>query len=146
MLSACRQAFGDCDLFISAAAPADYAPETVSASKIKKQDGDSLELRMRATPDILRALAAGKKRQVVVGFAAETDDVLANARVKMGPKGLDLLVANDVTAPGAGFEVDTNIVTLLWPDGRCESLPTLPKREVADRILTAARDLLSARS
>jgi phosphopantothenoylcysteine decarboxylase/phosphopantothenate--cysteine ligase len=99
---------------------------------------------LRETPDILRALAQEKQRQVVVGFAAETNDLLENARAKMDPKGLDLLVANDVTEPGAGFEVDTNLVTLLWPDGRCESLPLLPKRKVADRLLDAALALLPA--
>jgi phosphopantothenoylcysteine decarboxylase/phosphopantothenate--cysteine ligase len=143
MLAASREAFGNCDLFIAAAAPADYAPESFSDRKIKKQGGNPVALTLRETPDILRTLAAEKKRQVVVGFAAETNDVLDNARAKMGPKGLDLLVANDVTAEGAGFAVDTNVVTLLWPDGRCESLPLLSKRDVANRILDAALPLLA---
>lgn len=144
MLEASRAAFAACDLFVSAAAPADFAPAAVAGRKIKKRAGNPLALTLRETPDILRALAQEKQRQIVVGFAAETNDLLENARAKMDPKGLDLLVANDVTAPGAGFEVDTNLVTLLWPDGRCESLPLLPKREVADRLLDAALALLPA--
>lgn len=144
MLESSTHAFAECDLFISAAAPADYAAETASPHKIKKRSGESLDLRMRETPDILRILAAQKERQIVVGFAAETNDALDNGRAKIGPKALDLLVVNDVTAPGAGFAVDTNVVTLLWPDGRCEALPTLTKREVANRILDAARVIRGA--
>jgi phosphopantothenoylcysteine decarboxylase/phosphopantothenate--cysteine ligase len=146
MLEAARAAFTDCDLFISAAAPADYATESPSASKIKKVGDEPLKLSLRQTPDILGTLAKQKRRQIVVGFAAETDNVIGNAKAKLGPKSLDLLVANDVSAPGAGFDVDTNIVTLLWPDGRCESLPKLPKRDVANRVLDAAATILPARS
>lgn len=139
MLEAARAAFAGCDLFVAAAAPADYAPEHVAPHKLKKgEQPDGLTLRLRPTPDILASLATQKRRQVVVGFAAETRDLLANAADKLRRKQLDLIVANDVTAEGAGFEVDTNVVTLLWPDGRTEPLPKLTKRALADRILDAA--------
>jgi len=145
MLVAAQARFADCDLFIAAAAPADYAPETVAAQKIKKETaGKGLTIRLRETPDIAATLGAAKTHQVTVGFAAETEDLLAHAAEKRRRKHLDLIVANDVTAEGAGFEVDTNIVTLVWPDGRAESLPQLPKRILADRLLDAVRPLLSA--
>ena len=138
MLAACEARFPDCDVFIAAAAVADYAPETIAAQKMKKtpDTADGLTLRLKRTPDILAILAARKiPRQIVVGFAAETEDLLANARAKLQAKNLDLIVANDVTAEGAGFDADTNIVTLLWPDGRAESLPQMTKRDAARRIL-----------
>jgi phosphopantothenoylcysteine decarboxylase/phosphopantothenate--cysteine ligase len=144
MLAAAQERFADCDLFIAAAAPADYAPEKVAPQKIKKgRAGQTLTLRLRETPDVLGTLAARKKHQFVVGFAAETTELLANAAEKLTRKRLDLIAANDVTAEGAGFEADTNVVTLLWPDGRVEPLPQLPKRLLADKLLDAVRNLLS---
>lgn len=145
MLEACRAPFADCAAFVAAAAPADYTPEAVEPRKIKKRGGDPLALRLVPTPDILATLAARKRAQVVVGFAAETENLLANAAEKLVRKGLDLVAANDVTEEGAGFEVDTNRVTLLWPDGRSEALPLLPKRDVAERLLDAVRALVAAR-
>ncbi|HLV80964.1 MAG TPA: bifunctional phosphopantothenoylcysteine decarboxylase/phosphopantothenate--cysteine ligase CoaBC, partial [Chthonomonadaceae bacterium] len=143
MLAACAERFPGCSALIAAAAVADYAPATVAPQKLKKSaQEEDLSLRLRRTPDIVAALAAQKRPgQIVVGFAAETEDLLANARKKLEAKRLDLLVANDVTAEGAGFEVDTNIVTLLWPDGRAEPLPRLTKREVARRLLDALKRL-----
>ena len=138
MLAACEARFMDCDVFIAAAAVADYAPETIAAQKMKKNPdtADGLTLRLKRTPDILAILAAQKiSRQIVVGFAAETEDLLANAQAKLRAKNLDLIIANDVTAEGAGFDADTNIITLLWPDGRAESLPQMSKRDAAKRIL-----------
>src|SRR5581483_1770520 len=147
MLAACAARFPECDAFIAAAAVADYAPQEIAPQKIKKpeeMEGEILTLRLRRTPDILATLAAQKRPgQIVVGFAAETENLLANARKKLEAKRLDLLIANDVTAKGAGFDAETNIVTLLWPDGRAESLPQLPKREVARHLLDAVRPLLS---
>jgi phosphopantothenoylcysteine decarboxylase/phosphopantothenate--cysteine ligase len=134
MLDACRAPFTACDLFIAAAAPADFTPESVAEQKIKKGSGQMLTL--VPTPDILATLASEKRPgQFIVGFAAETNDVLGYAAEKLTRKKLDLMVANDVTAPGAGFGVDTNIVTLLFPDGRQVPLPQLPKRAGAARIL-----------
>ncbi len=138
MLAACASRFADCDVFIAAAAVADYAPETFAAQKIKKSPdtADGLTLRLKRTPDIVALLAARKRPgQTVVGFAAETENLLAYARAKLQAKHLDLIVANDVTAEGAGFDADTNIITLLWPDGRSESLPKTSKRDAARFIL-----------
>jgi phosphopantothenoylcysteine decarboxylase/phosphopantothenate--cysteine ligase len=150
MLAACQAHFTDADIFIAAAAVADYAPETVQPHKIKKpvlsagQDGENdsndaeeiITLRLKRTPDILAALARQKRPdQIMVGFAAETQDLLANAQAKLKSKRLDMIVANDVTAEGAGFETDTNIVTLLWPNGRMEALPKASKFDIAARIL-----------
>src|SRR5579884_1814288 len=145
MLAACTERFPGCNALIAAAAVADYAPETVAPQKLKKSvQEEGLTLRLRRTPDIVATLAAQKRPgQILVGFAAETEDLIANARKKLESKRLDLLVANDVTSEGAGFEVDTNIVTLLWPDGRTEPLPRLSKREVARRLLDALRPLLA---
>lgn len=138
MLNASEAAFKRCDLYIAAAAPADFTPETVAPEKRKKgAEGEILTLRLRQTPDILSRLTAHKAGQFVIGFAAETNDLIAHAEEKIRRKNLDLIVANDVTAEGAGFEVDTNIVTLLWPDGRREPLPILSKRILADRLLDA---------
>lgn len=142
MLEACSERFPECDLFVAAAAVADYAPAEVSTRKIKKPDvapeSDVLTLRLCRTPDILATLAACKRPgQCVVGFAAETNDLASNARRKLDSKRLDGIVANDVTAAGAGFDSDTNVVTLFWPDGSFDSLPKLSKREVARRLLDA---------
>ncbi|HLI48928.1 MAG TPA: bifunctional phosphopantothenoylcysteine decarboxylase/phosphopantothenate--cysteine ligase CoaBC [Chthonomonas sp.] len=147
MLDACQSHFPTCDLFVAAAAVSDYAPAQRAAHKLKKseRDGD-IVLTLHPTPDILATLARRKgPHQVVVGFAAETENLLEHARYKLETKKLDLIVANDVTQEGAGFETDTNVVTLLWPDGRQEPLPLLPKSEVADRLLAAVRPLLKAK-
>ena len=149
MYRACAERFERCDLFIAAAAVADYTPETVAPQKLKKSAeeegaGEIRTLRLRQTTHILATLAARKRPgQIVVGFAAETENLLTNALAKLRSRNLDLVVANDVTQAGAGFDTDTNIVTLLWPDGRTEPLPLLTKREVAGRLLTALRPLLT---
>ena len=133
------------DVVIQAAAPADYRAQTVALHKIKKADGEPLTLSLVENPDVAKALG-GRKRpgQIFVGFAAETDDVLAHARQKLERKRLDLIVANDVTRPGAGFDVDTNIVTLVSHEDIRE-LPILSKREVADRILDRVLELGGAK-
>jgi phosphopantothenoylcysteine decarboxylase / phosphopantothenate---cysteine ligase len=138
MLEAACERFEECDLFIAAAAPADFSPVSVAPAKIKKEtiDGE-WTVRLKETPDVVATLASRKTRQLVVGFAAETDALIENARAKLARKQLDMIVANDVTAKGAGFEVETNVVTLIRPDGATDSLPLLSKREVADRILDA---------
>jgi phosphopantothenoylcysteine decarboxylase/phosphopantothenate--cysteine ligase len=122
---------------IHAAAVADYRPADASASKIKRTEaGEGFTVPLTANPDVAgetRALVADGA--VVVGFALETGDLLARAREKLEAKGFDLLVANDATDEGAGFEVDTNRVTLLAPDAEPEPLPLLGKDEVAERLL-----------
>ena len=126
------------DIIIQAAAPADYRPSEIKSGKIKKNGDDFITLELAATPDVARAVGETKRPgQVLVGFAAETDNVLENARKKLDAKNLDFIVANDITAPGAGFQVDTNIVTFVRRDG-FEVLPLMPKLDVADHILTRA--------
>ncbi|HSV72195.1 MAG TPA: bifunctional phosphopantothenoylcysteine decarboxylase/phosphopantothenate--cysteine ligase CoaBC [Chthonomonadales bacterium] len=145
MLSAVLACLPESDVLIAAAAPADFAPARVEEHKIKKRGGASLTLNLCPTPDILKAVAGVRGRQVVVGFAAETRDVEHNAQLKLAAKRLDLIVANDVTAPGAGFDVATNVVTLLHANGHRDDLPRMSKREVADRILDAVVPLLAER-
>lgn len=132
------------DIIIQAAAPADFTPEAVSDSKIKKT-GDGLTLRLKSTPDVAKALGETKPdRQVLVAFAAETDDLLDNARGKLLRKNADLVAANDVTQPDAGFGVDTNRIVLIGRDGET-ALPLLTKAEAAQRILDAALRIYRAK-
>lgn len=126
------------DLLIQAAAPADYRAKEVAPQKIKKHGGEPMTFTLVENPDVAATLGKAKRSgQVFVGFAAETNDVLAHARDKLARKNLDMIVANDVTRPGAGFDVDTNIVTLITKDGQ-EALPMMSKAEVAQRILDRA--------
>ncbi len=119
---------------ILAAAVSDYRPVERLAEKIKKGSA-SLAISLEPTTDILADVAKNKGRKIVVGFAAETDHVAENARKKLASKNADLIVANDVSAEGAGFDHDTNVVTLFSRDGRDLALPKLGKNEVAQRIL-----------
>jgi len=119
---------------IFAAAVADYRPTEQHAEKIKKNNAP-LTISLEPTSDILAEVAKNKGQKIIVGFAAETDRVAENARKKLSAKNADLIVANDVTAEGAGFDQDTNVVTLLSSDGRDLALPKMSKREVAQRIL-----------
>ena len=126
---------GQADVIIQAAAPADYTPAAVADQKIKKQGDGDLILTLKQTPVVAKAVGEKKRPgQLLIGFAAVTQDVLENAQGKLQKKNLDMIVANDVTAPGAGFDVDTNIVTFVTKEETI-SLPMLKKREVADRIL-----------
>ena len=134
MLRAVEARFPECTLAVFAAAVADYRAVEPSESKIKRTQ-DALTLRLEPNPDILATVAREKGDRLVVGFAAETDNVAENARKKLAQKNADVMVANDVTAEGAGFDVDTNMVTLLSSDGRDLPLPRLTKAEVAERIL-----------
>ena len=122
-------------VFVGAAAVADYAPANAADAKIKKEGKDSMTLELKKTPDILADVAANRSNGLlVVGFAAETNNVIEYARSKMKKKGLDLVVANDITKEGAGFNTDTNIATILTGSSEQE-LPLMSKRELADRIL-----------
>ena len=127
------------DIVFAAAAVADYRPAEIAAQKIKKSPGDSA-LVLRPNDDILALLGTQKRPgQMLIGFAAETENLLVAARRKLDSKRLDWIVANDVTAEGAGFDVDTNIVTVLGKDGEEISLPLRTKREVAEQILEIVR-------
>jgi phosphopantothenoylcysteine decarboxylase/phosphopantothenate--cysteine ligase len=134
MLKAAEEAFAPATVLVAAAAVADYRPRRALTQKLKKSAA-TLALELDRNPDILRELAARKGRRLVIGFAAETQDVVAEARRKLREKRCDLMVANDVTAPDAGFGSDTNRVRLLDAQGLDEELPVLPKEDVADRIL-----------
>jgi len=117
-----------------AAAVADFRPKAVSASKLKKEGGPP-EVVLEPTPDILAELGRRKRQgQVLVGFAAETDELVANATAKLQRKRLDVVVANDVGAAGAGFDHDTNAVTLLRSDGTSRQLALTSKRLVAEAL------------
>jgi len=133
------------DTVIMAAAVADFRPARPSVQKIKKRQGPVTQLQLEPTDDILRELGERRSSQLLVGFAAETEDLLAHAREKLHAKGVDLLVANDVTAAGSGFGSDTNRVVLLSPNGAPEELPLLSKRNVADRILDRMLTLQTGR-
>ncbi len=123
-------------VFIGAAAVADYRPANTSAAKIKKDDRETLTLTLTKTPDILAEVSEHRANGLlVIGFAAETDDVIGYARSKMKKKNLDLVIANDITAEGAGFNTDTNIATILTRSGAEIELPLMSKHEMADRIL-----------
>jgi phosphopantothenoylcysteine decarboxylase/phosphopantothenate--cysteine ligase len=134
MARALQRAFSHATVLVMAAAVADYRPARPLDRKMKKGSA-TLVLPLERTSDILTGLAAEKGSRVVVGFAAETHDVVAEARRKLREKRLDLVVANDVTAPGAGFGSDTNVVRLIDASGGDSALPVLPKDAVADRIL-----------
>ena len=134
------------DVIIQAAAPADYRFAQVSGTKLKKRAGEPLTLTLLENPDVAKAVAQRKHAgQTLVGFAAETNDTLANARDKRIRKGLDMIVANDVTLEGAGFGVDTNIATLITAQGET-SLPLMSKQALAGEILTAIVALRSGRN
>ncbi len=134
MLQAVRMHVSWCDALVMAAAVADWRPaETVSA-KIKKT-GRRMTLDLVPTPDILQRIAPYKEHRLFVGFAAETSTVVKYAAVKLTEKNLDYIVANDVSQPDAGFEVDTNRAVLLGADGRREEWPLMSKQDMADRLL-----------
>lgn len=138
MLEACVNAYAEMDIVIKAAAVADYRPHDVADQKIKKKTDDALTVVMDKNPDILKILGSQKKQQVLIGFAAETQNLLENARDKVVKKNLDMIVANDVTAAGAGFNADTNIVKFLFANGEVRSLEQMPKVDVANCILDEA--------
>jgi len=136
MHSAVMKGLPKATIFVGAAAVADYAPANESGAKIKKDGRDFMILELKKTQDILAEVS--KKRpdgMIVVGFAAETNDVVGYAKSKLSKKGLDMVVANDVTKDGAGFNTDTNIATILTRGGGEVALPLMPKREMADKIL-----------
>ncbi|MGE3466052.1 MAG: bifunctional phosphopantothenoylcysteine decarboxylase/phosphopantothenate--cysteine ligase CoaBC [Pyrinomonadaceae bacterium] len=136
MFAAVKAELKNTTVFVGAAAVADYAPANATEGKIKKDGRDFMILELKKTQDILAEVSKNRKNgMLVVGFAAETNDVIGYARSKMKKKGLDMVVANDITKKGAGFNTDTNIATILTRSGGEVSLPLMSKREMADRIL-----------
>lgn len=131
------------DIIVQSAAPADYKAESVAPQKLKKQGDAALELRLVPTQDVAKAVGEKKQPgQTLIGFAAETENLHDNAGKKLDRKNLDMIVANDVTKPGAGFDVDTNIASILTEDG-IEELPLMKKTELAQVIFDRALKLRS---
>jgi phosphopantothenoylcysteine decarboxylase/phosphopantothenate--cysteine ligase len=145
LLSATSSHFPWATALVMAAAVADFRPAHPAAGKVKK-NSKGIELKMISIADELPRIAAKKGSRLMIGFAAETDDLAANAKSKLARKRLDLIVANDVTQAGAGFGVDTNIVTFFGADGSVESLPILSKDQVADKILDRLAAMRAAKS
>jgi len=134
MQQALETRFDATDVVIKAAAVADYRPVERAGQKIKKKEG-RLTLKLEQNPDLLAELGQRKTRQLLIGFAAETENLLENAATKLRSKNLDLIVANDVSAPGSAFGGDTNQVKFLFADGQVEELPLLTKDQVAHLLL-----------
>jgi phosphopantothenoylcysteine decarboxylase/phosphopantothenate--cysteine ligase len=136
--------FPNCTAVIMAAAVSDFRPSQSSSSKLKRGKGP-WELRLEPNPDILKEIGAKKDGKLLVGFAAETDDLTANAKKKLREKNLDMIVANDVTQEGSGFDGDTNIATIVDRSGASRALPLMTKDELADQILDHLLALKSRR-
>jgi len=141
MHDAVLRLFPEMNVVVKAAAVADYRPLVEAVQKIKKT-GTSLTLELVPNPDILAELGQKKTSQLLIGFAAETENLMANAQHKMKQKNVNLLVANDITKPGAGFGSPTNIVSFLFPDGRRIDLPQMSKLEVARHLIREIAKLL----
>ena len=142
MYEAVKKAVAKADVLLMTAAVADYRPKKVSKSKIKRERASDLVLELERTPDILGEV---KGKFLRVGFAAESENLLANAKGKLEEKRLDLIVANDITAKDSGIGADTNQVVIIDRKGKVEKLPLLPKREVADRILDRIAEFLASK-
>ena len=146
LLAAMKKEAPKQDVVIQAAAVADYRPAAVSKTKIKKKAGEPMVLTLEENPDIAKTIGQIKKeKQTLVGFAAETDHVESHAEAKLKAKNLDMIVANDVTKPGAGFNTDTNIAVLITKDEKRE-LPLMSKRQLADVILDRITELRARES
>ncbi len=146
MRQAVLKHFAGSDIVVMAAAVSDYRPHSTEGQKIKKGP-ETLAMELDRNPDILAELGQSREEKhcVLVGFAAETDDLLANAEKKLKDKNLDMIVANDVSREDAGFAVDTNEVKILFRDGKVETPPLMKKQEVADLVLDRAKTLWEAR-
>lgn len=143
MYDASMQALSDCDLFIAAAAVADYRPANAAGQKIKKTGQDTMTIEMVKNPDIVTAVAAHQPRPMTVGFAAETQDVVSYARGKLERKNLDVVIANDVSQAGIGFNSDDNAVTIVWP-GSEETLSQRSKSQLARELIERLAEKLHA--
>ena len=144
MREAVRSQLARATIVVKAAAVADFRPARSQARKIRKQDlppRAGMTLKLVRTPDILAEICRDKGERVVVGFAAESWDLVETARRKLQRKGCDLLVANDISRQGSGFDSDSNSVVFVWPGGEVEEIPTLPKREVAAQLLDRVEKL-----
>ena len=146
MRDAVESALSNADVLVMAAAPADYRPVRVASQKIKKGSGSTSVIELENTEDILKStIAARQAGAVIVGFALETEKLIEHGEAKLRDKNLDLIVVNSATEEGAGFGSDTNRVTLLGRNGDSESIPLMPKTELADEILDRVESLLNGR-
>jgi len=145
MRQAILEEFSRATAILMAAAVADYRPKKIVAQKIKRTDAP-IQLTLEPNPDILRELGMMKNGQILIGFAAETEALVANAAKKLREKRLDLIVANDVTQEGGGFDADTNAATILDRNGAVHPLPLMSKEELADRVLDCLLALKSQKS
>ena len=139
--------FEAASIVVKAAAVADFRPIEASDRKIKKEqldEGASMTLELVQNPDILQEICSRKENRTIVGFAAESHDVVAAAQRKLARKGCDLIVANDISRADAGFEVDENAVLFVWPSGEVEELPLLPKTGVAAQLFDRIEKLRDA--
>jgi len=145
MFNAVKEEFDTCHVLIKAAAPLDYRPETVSSEKIKKKDGekDELNIKFVRNPDIAEYFGSIKKGKIIVGFAAETNNMVEYAKEKLRKKNFDFIVANNVKESGAGFKTETNIVTIIDRDGSVKEYPIMSKEKVAEIILDKVKVLLN---
>jgi phosphopantothenoylcysteine decarboxylase/phosphopantothenate--cysteine ligase len=144
MLSAIKSELEECDALVMCAAVADWRPKKCSELKLKKRSMSSI-LELVPNPDILSEIKQFKGERIFVGFAAETDNLEEEAQEKLSRKGLDLIVANDVTQPGAGFEVETNIATMISADLPPEHLPLMTKKLLAEKIIARVETLAESR-
>jgi phosphopantothenoylcysteine decarboxylase/phosphopantothenate--cysteine ligase len=141
MQEAVEAEFDNCDALVMTAAVADFRPMAVSSHKIKKTESDELVLEFTKNPDILDLLGRVKRKdQIIIGFAAESEELLSNANEKLQRKNLDLIVGNDITVPDIGFGSDENAVIILSADGRRENLPRMPKRAIAEHLCDILAD------
>lgn len=141
MYRAVKKHSGRSDALIMASAVSDFTPAKVYRGKVKKEEAE-LDLKLKSTPDILREIGRRKGKKVLVGFAIETEDEIKNAKLKLKQKNLDLIVVNNPNIQGAGFEVDTNIVTIIDKKGRTERLPLMSKRELSEKLVDKISKLL----
>ena len=135
MLKATLDYFPGADIVIKAAAVADYRPEICANEKIKKEKEHDLTVRLKRNPDILKTLGERKEKQLLIGFAAETNNIIANGEKKLKAKNLDFIVANDVSQEGCGFQHETNEVTIIYGEGKNETIPLTSKKEIAHKLL-----------
>jgi phosphopantothenoylcysteine decarboxylase/phosphopantothenate--cysteine ligase len=142
MKEAVEKEFPSADIVVMSAAVADFAPAETSTEKIKRDTSDHRTLLLKKNPDILKKLGELKTRQIIVGFALETNDGLANAKLKLASKNLDAIVLNNPNDDGAGFGTDTNVVTVITQDGKANQLPRMSKFDVANEILNRVAPLL----
>lgn len=145
MYAAVMEHFPECSIFIAAAAVADFRPSQIVSNKVKKADRETLQLELVRNPDILSIAAQNRRQgQLIIGFAAETQNIKEYAKEKLEKKCLDIVIANDITQPGAGFDTETNIASIIFPDDRASiDLPLMSKPDLANRILDEIAKLRS---